>query len=425
MKNKFLKIALVLSAIILTTACNEDDATGYSTNTPSSPSLSVTLDFEGTQTLIETEATYGFTVSISEAQITNVNVNLSQTDGTATNGEDFDIPSTVTIPAGSTSVSDVITIHEDDLAEETETAVIQITNGTEANVSPINGATAEFSILNYTEGDLVIDLTWTSPTNFTDNLGVAIEDEAIADLILYVTDPNIPTSINYTSVDIEAGFETFVFLESFPDGEYYLVSEFFSVEDFSGLSADLDISLTFNQPGVINDEIITVATALNTAYVSCQSVVLAKITKAGMTYTLEKIGLNNNAGIPSDGTFVGEYSVETTVQGGFGPQFDAASVTLVDEGNGIRSFVGDWNGFGVEATYEIQFVAACGTATFIDGQETGLACGNPIIHGASSNTEVRVNPTDDSSFSVTYTENTESACGLEPTTDVTITFTKL
>ena len=362
-----------MSAIILTTACTEDDATGDATNAPSSPSLTVALDFEGEQSLVEAETTYGFTVSISEAQITNVRVHLSQTGGTATNGEDFDIPSTVTIPAGSTSVSDVITIHEDDLAEETETAVIQITNGTEANVSPINGATAEFSILNYTEGDLVIDLTWTSPTNFTDNLGVAIEDEAIADLILYVTDPNIPTSINYTSVDIEAGFETFVFLESFPDGEYYLVSEFFSVEDFSGLSADLDISLTFNQPGVINDEIITVATALNTAYVSCQSVVLAKITKAGMTYTLEKIGLNNNAGIPSDGTFVGEYSVETTVQGGFGPQFDAASVTLVDEGNGIRSFVGDWNGFGVEATYEIQFVAACGTATFIDGQENRLS----------------------------------------------------
>ena len=71
-----------MSAIILTTACTEDDATGDATNAPSSPSLTVALDFEGDQSLIEAETTYGFTVSISEAQITNVRVHLSQTGGT-------------------------------------------------------------------------------------------------------------------------------------------------------------------------------------------------------------------------------------------------------------------------------------------------------------------------------------------------------
>ena len=35
-----------MSAIILTTACTEDDATGDATNAPSSPSLTVALDFE-------------------------------------------------------------------------------------------------------------------------------------------------------------------------------------------------------------------------------------------------------------------------------------------------------------------------------------------------------------------------------------------
>ena len=45
MKNKFLKIALVMSAIILTTACTEDDATGDATNAPSSPSLSSGIRF--------------------------------------------------------------------------------------------------------------------------------------------------------------------------------------------------------------------------------------------------------------------------------------------------------------------------------------------------------------------------------------------
>ena len=66
MKNKIIKIALVVCAIIITTACStNDNATGYSTNIPATPSLTVTLDFENSQSLVEQEATYGFTVSIS------------------------------------------------------------------------------------------------------------------------------------------------------------------------------------------------------------------------------------------------------------------------------------------------------------------------------------------------------------------------
>ena len=425
MKNKIYKIALVLSAFVFAIACeNTDDLTGDSVVSPSNPALSVSLDFGPTESLIETEADYGFTVSLSQPQIAAVEVYLELLpSSTASEGSDLSFPHHVRIPAGATSVSDVITIHGDDEVEGTETAVIRIGTGKEANVSATNSQVVSFNIMNYTEGDLAIDMTWTSPQDFTDNLGNAIDDEEIGDLILYVTDANIPTSINYVTVDNEFGFESFVFLESYPDGEYYLVTEFYSAGDFGGNDAALDISLTFNQPGVINDRVITVPNALNTANADCQSTVLAKITKSGTTYSMESVGLPNNLGIPADGTFAGEYTVATTVGGQFGPAFDG-DVTIVDTGNGTRTFEGDWNGFGVIVEYGFAFDATCGTVTFDDNYYTGLGCaGGPgIEHGPSSNAGT-IDPTDDSVFSITYTENVLSDCGGVPT-DATITFTK-
>jgi len=288
MKNKFLKIALVLSAIILTTACTEDDATGDATNAPSSPSLTVSLDFEAEQSLVETETTYGFTVSISEAQITNVRVHLTQTGGDATKGEDFDFPSTVTIAAGTTSVSDVFTIHADDLAEETETATIQITNGTEANLNSISGTSVSFSIMNVTGDDLAIGMTWAASSTVTDNYGEAIGATDLADMRLLITD--IPYTGILTSED-GAGFETLAFLGTYPDGEYYVVADFYDATD---ISTDLDITLTFDQVGKINGETHTFTKALSTDYVcSNNHNILAKVTKVGYDYTIEKVEINN------------------------------------------------------------------------------------------------------------------------------------
>ena len=423
MNYNFYKTVLAFSTLVFMLACSEDNLTGDSTKKVSSPTLSVELGFTNNQTLIEQEREYNFTVSISEPQIVNVIVYLSQISGTATNGEDFTIPESVTIPIGSTSVSGVIAIHEDDLAEETETAVIKIVTSLESNVNGSNSETATFNIQNYSEGDLLIDMTWSSTTDFTDNLGNPIADEDIADLILYVTDPNIPSSITYLTIDEQVGFESLNFIESFPDGEFNLVAGFFSAANFGGNTANLDISLTFNQAGIINDYVIKVPAALNTANADCQTTVLAKLTKSGSNFSFEQLGVPNNLGIPKDETFAGMYSVTTTSPGQFGSAF-SGNVTIVDEGNGVRSFMGDWNDFGLVRNWEFAFNPACGTVTFLDGQSTGLGCGGPAIILSSSANAGVVDPGDDSSFSVTFTENSLSACGGVPTT-VTIMFTKL
>lgn len=425
MKNKFIKLSFTIFAFLLMLSCTDNENfTGDSTLKVTTPSLTVQLDFADSQTLIEQEISYDFTVTIDQRQIVDVLVYLEQTAGTATLGDDFTMPGTVTIKKGTLSASGSISILEDELLEDTETATIQIATSAERNVSSVSGQTVSFNIANLTAGDLEIGLTWSSSTTVTDNEGVAILAEDLADLELLVSNTTIPTSQTFLSVDEEEGFESFTFSENFPDGEYFLVAQFFSAADFGSVYANLDLTLNFNQVGKVNNETVTVKSALNTANAGCQKAIIAKLIKSGTDYTFEAVGVNNNAGIPSDGTFVGAYTVETTTAGAFGAQFDG-TVTLVDEGNGVRSFEGDWNGFGYVETYKFEFNPSCGTVTFQDDQSTGLGCGGPgISHGASPNANTISDPSDDSSFSVNYLENTTLGCGA-PASEVTIKFTKI
>ncbi|SHI35232.1 hypothetical protein [Algibacter luteus] len=432
MKNKIYKIALVLSAFVFAIACeNTDDLTGDSVVSPSNPALSVSLDFGPTESLIETEADYGFTVSLSQPQVVAVEVYLELLpNSTASEGSDLSFPHHIRIPAGSTSVSDVITIHGDDLAEDTETAVIRIGTGKEANVSATNSQVVSFNIMNYTEGDIAIDMTWTSPQDFTDNFGNAIDDEEIGDLILYVSDANIPTSINYLTVDNAFGFESFVFEEAYPDGEYYLVAGFYSAGDFGGNDAALDISLTFNQPGVINNRVVTVPNALNTAFASCQTSVIAKLTKSGTNYTIESVGLANSVGVPASDMYVGDYSMTVSGTNAFGvPSFDDQTVTLVANGNSRTiedlSYLPAFGGFAIDFTFE--FVDACGLTT-VPEYDTGVGCvaGAEAMFLGPSGSDASYSVDDDMTLIVNFQDasNAGNSCDA-PASEIVLTFTKL
>jgi len=288
MKIKIYKIALVLSAFVLAFACEDsEDFTGVSTLNPSSPALSVSLDFASSESLVETEADYAFTVSLSQPQITSVVVYLELLpSSTATEGDDFSFPHSVTIPAGATSASDVITIHSDDLIEETESASIKIGTGFESNVSGTNSETVTFNILNYTDGDLAVGLDWALAETITDNFGNEIEVYDAGDLRLLLTDgTNILDGADGGSA------ESYVLDGAAPDGEYYIVSDFYAAYDFP---VDFDLTLTFDQSGVINGQTHFFPAALNSASVCAANyVTLAKITKTGTSYAFEEVGERN------------------------------------------------------------------------------------------------------------------------------------
>ena len=260
MKNKFIKTSFLFLTLLLMFSCAEnDDYTGDSVLTVSSPALEVSLGFSESQTLVETEKSYDFTVSISETQAVDVVVYLEQTEGTATAGEDFSMPSSVTIKKGSLSASDVITIHEDEIIEDTETVTIKIGAGNEANVSGVSSKTVSFNIANLTDGDLVVGMSWSPKSAATDNYGKEYGAYELADLRLLLTD--VPYTQVFDSAD-GAADETYILAGDAPDGTYSFVADFFDA--MSEIPMDLDITLTFDQVGKINGRTHSFSGALNT-----------------------------------------------------------------------------------------------------------------------------------------------------------------
>ena len=323
MKNNIYKIALVLSAFVLAFACEDsEDYTGDSVSSPSSPALSVSLDFASSQSLVETEADYAFTVSLSQPQITAVVVYLELLpSSTATEGDDFSFPHSVRIPAGATSVSDVITIHADDLIEETESASIKIGTGFEANVTATNSETVTFNIMNFTEGDLAVGLDWALATTITDNFGNEIGVYDAADLRLLLT---AGPSVDQVLDGADGGAaETYVLDGAAPDGEYYIVADFYAATD---ISVDLDLTLSFDQAGVINGQTHEFTAALNTAdFCADLHTVLAKVTKTGSSYAFEEVGEKSKIDFSAS---AGTWSGDATWSAFFG--YTSEVVTTLD-----------------------------------------------------------------------------------------------
>lgn len=302
MKNILIKISFSILTFLLMFSCSEkDDYTGDSVLSVSSPTLAVSLGFPNAQTLIEQEISYDFTVTISEIQAVDVVVYLEQTEGTATAGEDFSMPSSITIKKGSLSASDVITIHEDDIIEDTETATIQIGAGNEANVSGVSSKTVSFNIENLTAGDLVVNMSWAPNSAATDNYGTEFGAYELADMRLLLTDS--PYTTIFDSAD---GFEdeTYTLAGNAPDGTYSFVADFYNA--MQSIPMDMDITLTFYQVGKINGQTHSFTAALNTTdFCADLNFVMATVIKTGDSYAFEEVGEKSSF---DSAVFVGDYT---------------------------------------------------------------------------------------------------------------------
>ena len=133
---------------------------------PSNPALDVALSFDNAVTLVEDDVVYPFTINLSEAQIVDVKVLLSKTDGTATEGEDFTFPHEIIIPKGSTSVSGEIGIIKDTDFETTEDFTLIIASGDIANVATVNSKTVTFTIQNFASKELEMTFDWNKLINY-------------------------------------------------------------------------------------------------------------------------------------------------------------------------------------------------------------------------------------------------------------------
>lgn len=423
MKNIYKIFSLLLLTFVIV-ACNEDDNTGHSTlNIGTTPTLSIDYPSDTAISVIEDDSEYPFTITLSEVQQYDTHITLDQIAGDATLDLDYEMSSTMIIPALSTSASGLITILSDELAEGTETLKISI--GGLANNANIVPLVVDFTILNLEEDDLIIDLSYTAIETVTDNVGTVLTGVDLADLKLLVTDVNIPYTIPYLTVDNAAGAETLVFSAAFPDGEYYLVSDFWSAETPGDVTTGLDLTLTFNQTGIINDQVITISNALNTGNSDCQAAILAKLTKSGTTYSVEPVGLPNSLGTALPGTFVGDYLIEEITPLVDGYTLDSGTVVAVYEtGVGERGFMTanyvSYCSTPMEFLFELNDI--CGQILIPgEGNQSNCSCGGNLFF-TSATTPTSFDPADDTYFELTFTNDAFSDCG--PPNQTTYTFTK-
>jgi len=269
-------------------SCEQETNADLSTFVPTTPTLSVTTEVSSAS-LIEDNSVYTYTATLSTAQLVDTKLYVTQISGDATMGADFTIDGSLIIPAGSLSVTGEIKILADELLEGTETVQIQIGDNRVANAA-LTPATMEFTILNYTEGDLVIDMGWEMSEITTDNSGNEISPTAFADLRLLVSTG--PNNIDIIGGSDGGSFETYVMNEATPDGEYYIVADFYDAN--STIIRSLNLDLTLNQAGVINNDHRTYSEAISNDNICANNFyVLAKITKSGMYYTTEDVASNN------------------------------------------------------------------------------------------------------------------------------------
>ena len=282
-KIKILSIFLML--IIAFAGCKKDDFTGHSTQVPTNPTI--TVDLGTIPTVIDgVTQKHKITLNMDVAQIVDVAVHITVLDGTATQDEDYSVPNVVTIAAGRTSASFEVTFIPDENYEPTETFKIQIGDERTANAS-INPVTQNYSIINYTENDLKVGLSWAAATDVYDVNGNLYDDDVLADMILTVYD------VTGDSVLIEADggtFEELILADSIADGEYRVLASFFGVEDLGDQgSVDLNLSVNAYQIG-IQDATLSFDEALNTVANIDNTIYLTVIDKIGSTWTMTEFG---------------------------------------------------------------------------------------------------------------------------------------
>jgi len=349
-------LALTIGLFIV--SCGQEDYTGTSTFVPTAPSLSVTTSVSSAS-LIEDNSVYTFTATLSEPQLVDVKLFVTQVGGDATLGADYTVDGSLVIAAGSTSAKGKIKILSDNLVEATETVSIQIGDNNTANAQ-ITPATMDFTILNYTDGDLVVDMSWAMGSKTTDDTGSVIDPTTFADLRLLLTDaPN-----NSAILDGSDGgsFETYV-LTGAPDGEYYLVADFYAVDE--SINRDLNLNLTFNQAGIINDLSMDFPAALNSTN-SCSSVyyVMAKVIKSGDSYTITQIAEKSPV---TAAPFIGTATVVVDEWEDYAP----GDVTTITAGSDPYKFLIDvpaylyWIANNATTYFEVTIDPATGNATVV------------------------------------------------------------
>lgn len=229
--NKYTMLSL-FTATVLFVACDKDDATGDSTwKATKDVTGTIMVPFTGMQNVAEANNDkFVFTVTLDKPQVVPVVVAVKQISGTATLGDDYNAPQSITIPAYATSASGEIEILNDDTVEGSETLVIQIGDEKTSNAS-IASKTMSFTIGNGLSDSL--DMTF----NYQHNFSISGTPYSLCgiqyDMDYYVLDASMNDTGIYDAATGACPEHLSLTTSSLPDGTYYI---YFDIYNDAGLS---------------------------------------------------------------------------------------------------------------------------------------------------------------------------------------------
>lgn len=276
--NKIIPIT-VIALVTFFTSCEKDNYTNDSMMSPVSTTATITIPFPSV-TLVEDGSSYTIQVALSTKQTVDVKLYVKAISGTASETSDYTMDHSIIIPAGSTTGSAKITIKRDDVYEPTETLKVQIGDATTANAS-VTPKTMDFTILNYTEGDLKIAYSW-NPIAYNP-LGEILTPVSIANMVLeiYKPDGSLLATVN------GAGYESYVLSNAAADGVYTIKSSFYSAMDFGTTSIVMPQTLDFKQVGIFTQSFVYPDLAHVEDSKLCDlKYTMATVTKSGTNYTV-------------------------------------------------------------------------------------------------------------------------------------------
>ncbi|MFT6866788.1 MAG: hypothetical protein ACJA08_001625 [Cyclobacteriaceae bacterium] len=309
MKNIKNIICLLCVVSLFITSCDEDQNTGESTLTPSKPTITLS-GFETSYLFAEKDSTIVIIATLSEAQIVDVFVDIFQSGGEATEGEDYVTKGRIVIPASALTGSSSITIMSDDVTEDTETLEITIggDNTSNASITPVK---IEFTIPNVTSGDLVLTLGWSTASVF-DASGAELAATDVADLILSVYDGDV-----FLAAADGASFEELILESTDDDITYSVYASIYAAADLGGLGNLPLANLIFGyaQSGIQSGS-FTFGGALDLTNVcDANRYHMADVVKTGSSYEIIQVGKLPDL-VPT--TLVGTYTGQDSNLDGIG-----------------------------------------------------------------------------------------------------------
>lgn len=289
MINKKISSYLLFLALLATIAsCNKEDYTGYSTLTATD--AKGTLSWSAPTALTETDTTFTFTVTLDKPQIADIHINISQVDGDATSGSDFEVTGEIIIPAYATSGTGEFKVFGDAEVEGTETVTIQIGDNSLSNLD-LEPQTRTVQIGNYVAPMLDLVFDW-GGTVTVDGTEVSLCSAVDIDVYVYDVDEN---DLGIYGAATGSCPEHLVF-DGMDDGDYYLWANLYAndARPTDGSVIGFPVTVYATQSGLFENTVYSQAeaNALNSSdpdYATDGANTfkpIVKVTVAGANYTI-------------------------------------------------------------------------------------------------------------------------------------------